>query len=325
MALDLSFKDLADTATQNPGMNGRPLLVPLAQIDEDPDQPRCVFSHAELTQLAESIRAVGVLQPIIVRRDHASGRYIINMGARRHRAARLAGLDAIPVIVQDAAEPDRYAQMVENIQRDDLAATEIATFVAARLGAGDKQAEIARKLGKPKDWVSRYAAIPRMPNFLQAKLHSSSIRAVYELYQAWRERPELVERACASQDSFTDAQARRVARQLGASSSTPADRAGGDDIRAVPRSIGEAPKPEEPAPIQNERSHPPEPLGSPREHRRPKPTVTILVRHGDRSGRLLIDDPAHNGSRFAVVLISETGQTEELSASELQIEEIVQG
>jgi ParB/RepB/Spo0J family partition protein len=319
MALDLSFKDLADTATQNTGMNGRPLLIPLAQIDEDPDQPRRVFSHAELTQLAESIRAVGVLQPIIVRRDHASGRYIINMGARRHRAARLAGLDAIPVIVQDAAAPDRYAQMVENIQRDDLAATEIATFVAARLGAGDKQAEIARKLGKPKDWVSRYAAIPRMPDFLQAKLHSCSIRAVYELYQAWRERPELVERACASQDSFTDAQARRVARQLGASSSTPADRAGGDDIRAVAR------KPEELAPIQNERSHPSEPLGSPREHRRPKPTVTILVRHGDRSGRLLIDDPAHNGSRFAVVLILETGQTEELSASELQIEEIVQG
>jgi ParB/RepB/Spo0J family partition protein len=314
MALDLSFKDLADTATQN----GRPLLIPLAQIDEDPDQPRRVFSHAELIQLAESIRAVGVLQPIIVRRDHASGRYIINMGARRHRAARLAGLDAIPVIVQDAAEPDRYAQMVENIQRDDLAATEIATFVAARLGAGDKQAEIARKLGKPKDWVSRYAAIPRMPDFLQAKLHSSSIRAVYELYQAWRERPELVERACASQDSFTDAQARRVARQLAASSSTPAGRAGGDDIRAVPRSIGEAPKREEPAPIQNERSHPSGP-------RRPKPTVTILVRHRDRSGRLLIDDPAHNGSRFAVVLISETGQTEELSASELQIEEIVQG
>jgi ParB family chromosome partitioning protein len=319
MALDLSFKDLADTATQTPGMNGRPLLIPLAQIDEDPDQPRRVFSHAELTQLAESIRAVGVLQPIIVRRDHASGRYIINMGARRHRAARLAGLDAIPVIVQDAAEPDRYAQMVENIQRDDLAATEIATFVAARLGAGDKQAEIARKLGKPKDWVSRYAAIPRMPDFLRAKLHSSPIRAVYELYQAWRERPELVERACASQDSFTDAQARRVARQLGASSSTPADRAGGDDIRAVPR------KPEEPAPIQNERSHPSEPPESPREHRRPKPAVTILVSHGDRSGRLLIDDPAHNGSRFAVVLILETGQTEELSVSELQIEEIVQG
>jgi ParB family chromosome partitioning protein len=80
MALDLSFKDLADTATQTPGMNGRPLLIPLAQIDEDPDQPRRVFGHAELTQLAESIRAVGVLQPIIVRRDHASGRYIIQHG-----------------------------------------------------------------------------------------------------------------------------------------------------------------------------------------------------------------------------------------------------
>ena len=108
-------------------------------------------------------------------------------------------------LVQEASATDRYAQIIENIQRDDLAANEIAAFVLARLEAGEKQADIARKLGKPRDWVSRFAAIPKMPGFLKAKLHSCSIRAVYELYQAWRSRPELIEQACAGQESFTDA------------------------------------------------------------------------------------------------------------------------
>ena len=67
MALDLSFKDLVDAAVRNTGTEGRPLLIPLAHIDEDRDQPRRVFSEEELGQLADSIRLVGILQPIIVR------------------------------------------------------------------------------------------------------------------------------------------------------------------------------------------------------------------------------------------------------------------
>ena len=323
MTLDLSFKDLADTATQNGGMNGRPLLIPLAQIDEDPDQPRRVFSEAELAQLAESIRSVGILQPISVRLVHASGRYVINMGTRRYRAARRAGLEVVPAIVQDGTGPDRYAQMIENIQRDDLAATEIAAFVVARLDAGEKQADVARKLSKPKDWVSRYAAIPRMPEFLQAKLHTSSIRAVYELYQAWRERPESIEQACSTQESFTDAEAKRVARELRASSHDPTRRLATNDLRSLQEAIGEEPRTQNSASAQNDQSQASEHAGIRREQRRGKLDVTILVRHGGRSGRLLIENPASRGTRFAIVRFAETNQIEELAASELQIEEIV--
>ena len=93
MALDLSFKDLADVAARNADMNGRPLFIPLSQIDEDHDQPRRLFSEEELTQLADSIRLVGILQPIVVRPGQVSGRYLIMMGARRYRAAQLAGLE----------------------------------------------------------------------------------------------------------------------------------------------------------------------------------------------------------------------------------------
>lgn len=324
MALDLSFKELADTATQSGELNGHPLKIPLVQIDEDPDQPRRVFSEAELIELAETIRSVGVLQPIIVRHSEISGRYVIKMGARRYRAAKLAHLDAIPAIIGDATDPDRYAQMIENIQRDDLAVIDIAAFVVARLEAGEKQADIARKLSKSKDWVSRYAAIPRMPDCLKAKLHTSSIRAVYELYQAWREHPEPVELACSVHDGFTDAEARRVARELRTSSHAPATPIPTNELHIALNAVDKGQKPEDAGLVPSDRSHRSENPAISRETRRSTRAVTILVRHSGRSGRLMIDQPANKGTRFAVVQFSEPDRTEELAVSELRIEQIVQ-
>ena len=323
MALDLSFKELADVAARNAAIEGRPLLIPLSNLDEDPDQPRRVFGEEELAQLADSIRSIGVLQPLVIRPSDVSGRYAIIMGARRYRAARLAGLAAVPAIIQDANAPDRYAQMIENIQRDDLAPVEIAAFVAARLEDGEKQADIGRKLGKPKDWVSRFAAVSKMPAFLQAKLNTSSIRAVYELYQAWRVRPDLIERACADQESFTDAQARRIARDVQAPLPEGSlQRKPTADLQAVSVVDGEEAKREIVLTIQNNCNGAVEDRGDPRQQRSSEAGVSILVRHIDRMGRLLIDKRAKKGTRFAAVLIFKTGQTEELPVSELQIEEI---
>ena len=320
MALDLSFKDLVDAAVRNAGIEGRPLLIPLSQIDEDRDQPRRVFNEDELAQLADSIRLVGILQPIVVRPGQVSGRYFIIMGARRYRAARLAGLDSVPAIIQEGCAPDRYAQIIENIQRDDLATAEIADFIVGRLEAGEKQAEIARKLGKPRDWVSRFAAIPRMPGFLQEKLHTCSIRAVYELYQAWRAQPEAIEQVCSTQESFTDAQARRIAHELRDPSFTSALSASGDVPSAAPTT--ESSSPNTPPTAANEHEHTSERARSSREPHKGKPAFSILVRHGDRAGRLLIERQASGGSRFGAVLVFETGRMEELPVSELRIEEI---
>src|SRR5258708_29396111 len=218
MGLDLSFKDLADVAEKGSGGAGRPLLIAIDRIEEDPDQPRRVFSEQELDELSASIREHGVVQPIVVRRASEEGRHVIVMGARRYRAALRAGLQEIPAFTQDNGQPDRYAQMIENIQRDDLRAPEIAAFVAGRLDAGDTQADISRKLAKPRDWVSRFASVQSMPEFLRARLESSSIRALYELYQAWRNHPAAVERLCAARGSFTDAQARELVREVRADS-----------------------------------------------------------------------------------------------------------
>jgi ParB family chromosome partitioning protein len=320
MTLDLSFKDLADAAEQNAGMNGRPLLIPLSNIDEDRDQPRRTFNEEELAQLAESIRLVGILQPIVIRPAEISGRFLITMGARRYRAARLAGLDAVPAFVQEGGALDRYAQIIENIQRDDLAAAEIAAFIVAQLEAGEKQIDIARKLGKPRDWVSRFAAIPKMPGFLQEKLHASSIRAVYELYQAWRVRPDAIQQLCSTQDSFTDSHARGIARELrdpaftaavGSSAEIPCAAAAIENL-----SVNNPPA------ARDEHSPGSGRACSPREQRRTKFAVSILVQHGDRAGRLLTDGPAKRGTRFAAVCFFETGQTEEVPVSELRIEEI---
>lgn len=330
MALDLSFKELADSATQSGGLNGRPLLIPLVQIDEDPDQPRRVFSESGLIELAETIRSVGVLQPIVARLSEISGRYVIKMGARRYRAAKLAGLNVIPVIILDEIYPDRYAQMIENIQRDDLAVSDIAAFIVGRLDAGEKQADICRRLGKPKDWVSRYAAISRMPDFLQAKLHVSSIRAIYELYQAWREQPEAIEQTCSLQDNFTDAEARRIAREVRAFPHTAATPIPTNELGRVRDAVGKGQQPKPFVSLRNEptppdQSNPSQVLASPYEKRKHRLAVSILVRHNDRLGRLLMEGLATNGSRFADVLFSETDKPEELPVSELRIEEIVRG
>lgn len=221
MALDLSFTSLADIAQSGGG--GRPVEIPLDEIVEDPNQPRTVFDEAELRQLADSIARVGVIQAISVRPKNTQGKHVIIFGARRYRASRLAGRDRIRAVVEADETPDAYLQLVENIQRDDLRPMEIAAFVTGRLKAGDRASAIAERLGKPKDWVSRYGAVAKMPSFLQDKLATSPIRAVYELFQAWREHPEAVEQLAQTQDAFTDAQARRIALDLRQPAGTPSD------------------------------------------------------------------------------------------------------
>jgi ParB/RepB/Spo0J family partition protein len=330
MTLDLSFKELADVAERGSGGAGRPLLIAIDRIDEDPDQPRRIFNDQELDELSNSIRESGVLQPIVVRRSSEEGRHVIVMGARRYRAALRAGLQEIPAITQDNGQPDRYAQMIENIQRDDLRAPEIAAFIAGRLDAGDTQADISRKLGKPRDWVSRFASVQSMPEFLRERLESSSIRALYELYQAWRIHPETIERFCATQDSFTDAQARQLARDV---------RAKSDNFNAQSQSAAESPSPERrdltpraslwrTSSKDNEADADAATGDSPARLRAASPSrwaasVTIKVRHEDRTGQLVLNSIALQGTRHAVVLVDGAEETEEVAVSALTIEEIL--
>jgi ParB family transcriptional regulator, chromosome partitioning protein len=323
MALDLSFKQLIDAAEDGAAI-GQPICISIDRIDEDPDQPRRSFDEQKLEELAESVRQHGVLQPIVLRQAPEEGRYVIVMGARRYRAAKRAGLRDIPAFIHAVGSADRFAQMIENIQRDDLNAPEIAAFIADRLEQGDSQADISRKLGKPRDWVSRYASVQNMPEFLQSKLAGSSIRAVYELYQSWREQPNAIETLCAAQESFTDAHARQLARKVRSEGrGSPADGEGLPGAQPARSSITPQVelRPMERTRVTAIAEKPPSSAVD--RNARMSPSLTIRVRHQDRTGCLLVDRLASQGSRHAVLLIDGAEEAEEVPASTITIEEIL--
>lgn len=107
-------------------------LIHRDRIEPDPDQPRQYFDEDALNDLATSIRAEGILQPIAVRYDEPRDIYVIIHGERRWRAAAIAGLDSIPAVVRDIPEDRRLIQqLVENIVREDLNALDRAAALRA--------------------------------------------------------------------------------------------------------------------------------------------------------------------------------------------------
>ena len=112
---------------------GQPLIVPTASLFEDPNNPRTEFPKAELEELAEDIRQHGILQPIVVHSVDASGRHQIHFGAKRWRAAQLAELIEVPVLIRDAPA-DPYTQVAENQKRHGLTPLDLARFIRGPTG-----------------------------------------------------------------------------------------------------------------------------------------------------------------------------------------------
>jgi ParB family transcriptional regulator, chromosome partitioning protein len=179
--MPLQLDDLAALDAPMGPANGAPLRIALALIDEDPRQPRTEFDAAALTELAATIAERGVKQPVSVR-PHPSdaGRWMLNFGARRLRASRLAGQADIPAFVDAAL--DSYDQVIENEQRQNLRPLELALFVQARLNAGETQAEIARRMGKSAAYVSFLTALIDAPDWLMQAYRDGRCRGIKELY-----------------------------------------------------------------------------------------------------------------------------------------------
>lgn len=139
-------------------------MLPIGQIDPNRDQPRRRFDEAALNELAASIRAVGVLQPIIVSQE--GERYTIIAGERRYRASRLAGLNEIPAIVRDWDSQRRLeAALIENLQRDDLNPVEEAAGVRRLMDeAGLTQEKVAERLGKSRPAVANMLRLLSLPD-----------------------------------------------------------------------------------------------------------------------------------------------------------------
>lgn len=147
---------LGDTSPLSPqGGEGGVTMLPIAKVESYRKQPRKYFDEATLQDLAESIRTHGILQPLTVRRL-SSGYYQIIAGERRWRAARLAGLNEVPVLVVEA--DDRKAMelaMIENLQREDLNPIEEAEGYKVLMEEYDlTQEEAAERVGKSRSAVA---------------------------------------------------------------------------------------------------------------------------------------------------------------------------
>jgi ParB family transcriptional regulator, chromosome partitioning protein len=161
----------AATAPAHAGPSGaQPSKLPVEAIQPNPMQPRVVFQPERLEELAASIRANGIIQPLIVRRHEAQFQLVA--GERRWRAAKLAGLKEVPVVIQEIADPLLLEiALIENIQREDLNAIETARAYE-RLGRdlGLSQEEIGRRTGKDRSSITNALRLLKLPPEVQLLL-----------------------------------------------------------------------------------------------------------------------------------------------------------
>ena len=148
-------------------------LLPLSEIDVDPEQPRRSFDPESMSELAASIKEYGVLAPILVRVT-AGGTYRVIAGERRLRASKLLSLDTIPAIIDTDENEDKSTlakQLVENLQRADLSPFERAQALGQlRDRHSWSLREIARRLGMSKSLVQRSLELLELPEDLQTAL-----------------------------------------------------------------------------------------------------------------------------------------------------------
>jgi ParB family chromosome partitioning protein len=177
---------------------GGPLALALSLIEEDPHQPRTDdnpgFSSQSIAELAATIRLRGVKSPISVRDNPTKpGRYLINHGARRFRASRVAGKTTIPAFVDN--DYNEVDQVIENLQRNELTAREIADYIGRELAKGIRQHEIARSIGKSPAFVTQHIALLDLPEPIAQAFNSgraSDVTTVNELVTAFKKNPREV-------------------------------------------------------------------------------------------------------------------------------------
>lgn len=146
------------------------LTLPIDRIDPNPLQPRTVFQPDRLRELSQSIEANGIIQPLIVRQ--IGERYEIVAGERRWRAARLAGLSEVPVVVQNTANDHLLeVSLIENIQREDLNPIEVAqAFDRLHREHQLSHEDIARRTGKDRTTVTNMLRLLKLPPDVQLLL-----------------------------------------------------------------------------------------------------------------------------------------------------------
>jgi ParB family chromosome partitioning protein len=157
-------------------MAGAIALIPISDIEANPDQPRRQFEEAALEELARSIKELGIIQPITVRRIRAN-RYQIISGERRFRASQLAGMDAVPVYIREADDQTLLEMaLVENIQREDLHAIEIAVSLKRLMEECNlTQDALGSRIGKDRSTIANYIRLLKLPAEMQLAVSEKKI------------------------------------------------------------------------------------------------------------------------------------------------------
>ena len=152
-------------------------MIAMTELDRNPDQPRREFDEASLQALADSIREAGVLQPLLV--VEKNGRYRIVAGERRFRAARIAGLKAVPCIVRDFTPAEQLeAALIENLQREDLNPIEEASALKQFMETCRyTQDQAARRVGKSRPAVANSLRLLTLPAAVQEDVRAGRISA----------------------------------------------------------------------------------------------------------------------------------------------------
>lgn len=175
-ALGRGLDALLDTSEVNTGGSSNIGEVDVMLIKPNPDQPRREFNEESLRELADSIAQIGIVQPITLR-DTGDGFYTIIAGERRWRACQMAGLECVPAYIRTVDDENMMEMaLVENIQRQDLTALEVALAYQHLIEQyGLTQEQLSEKVGKNRATVTNYLRLLKLPAPIQVALKERQI------------------------------------------------------------------------------------------------------------------------------------------------------
>ncbi len=198
------------------GSNGKPLEINLKKIDTDPNQPRRVINSDRLNELADSIRQRNVKQPISIRINPSmDGRYLINAGERRYRASIIAGKTTIPAFIDETF--DDYDQVIENEQRENLTAMELALFIDKKSKDGIPKTVIAKYLSRSQNIITDHLAMIDMPDPIADAYRNGRVKTaktINELRKVYKLDPVLVREWIANVDFITRGNVQALREQI---------------------------------------------------------------------------------------------------------------
>ncbi|MGN6424246.1 MAG: ParB/RepB/Spo0J family partition protein [Asticcacaulis sp.] len=286
--IDLSALDaFVDPAAAR--ASGKPLMLDIDLIQEDPDQPRKAFD--DLIELAASISVHGVKVPISIRpHPNIPGNYMVKFGARRRRASIQAGLTQIPAWIDNV--PSDFEQVIENLQRKDLTPMELAQFMEDKMACGMKVGEIAHKLAVPPSTVTKHLALINPPAEIEALYQTgrtTSPETIYELRSLHKLHPDAVKAWLAGDVEVTRRSVEDLKRRLKAEEGRGDEAANAAPKRGRPRRVDD-----------------------PSEIKRP----VIAVRVGERHGVVVLNRRA-NEDEHVLVKWDDTAEVDQVANREV--------